>query len=333
MSAAGTFSTLVASAVIATAPSVAPSRLMLDHVDGFALASEPAVDLTFDEYAELEPESVAHLDPDSDEAAGTVAAVEVWANDSGDELLVVELVQAVDEAGATSFVDQAAAVSIAAGLGAVDPPFDGAWSYAGETDETWTETVAWNQGPYAVTLTMLAIDESDVDVIDDAAVRQVQIILDETGLEVSDDAAVADEAPPPPTDGSNADDDASSGGGIPIGKVLLWLAVVVGAIWLIVRLRRKLSGGPGHRTERDPSEPRSADEIIADARRRAGTEVGAAERSDRSQRSTDDIIAAARARARGERPESTEDIAERARREARAEVDRLDADGTLRDDY
>jgi hypothetical protein len=302
MSAAGIIRTVVVSATIVSLP--APSELMLDRIDGFTLTSEPATDLTYEEYAQLEPDSVGHIEPGSDAANGMSAAVEVWSNATDDQRIDVELVRALDEAGATSFVDQAAALSIAIGLAAVDPPFDGAWSYAGPADEAWTEMVAWSQGPYAVTLTLLAAAETDGEVMREASVRQVQLILDATGIEVDDAAAVADEAPPPPTESPSDDTDESAGSGISIGKVLLWLVIIGGGIVLLVKFGRKRPGGDSG----SPADARSADDVITDARRTASEQAPAP-------------------------TGSTDEIVERAHREARADVERIDDGWKMPDDY
>ena len=192
----------LAVAGIAAAGSLAgPSELVLDRIPGFELTSGPATDLTYEEYAALEPDSVAHLDPESELATGLIATLEVWTNTANDHIIVVELVRAIDEQGATTFVDQAAANAIAIGLGATDPPFGGAWSYSGGLD-SWTNVVSWNQGVYAVTMTQRSPVETDREALDTAALRQVELILAATGAEVSEAAAVDGNAPPPPTDSS-----------------------------------------------------------------------------------------------------------------------------------
>ena len=230
---------VVAGAVTTSAPAN-PSELVIDDIPGFELTSGPVSDLTYEEYAQLEPDSVAHLDPESDEAVGMLAAIEVWTGRSPDDVIVVELIRAIDDKAATTFVDQAAANSIALGLAATDPPFGGAWSYSGAVDDGWTNLVAWNQGPYAVMLTQLTPVEADRATIDPAAVRQVEIILDETGAEVSEDAAVADDAPTPPTD-APAPDEADSGS-FPVGTVVLLVAVVAVAAGVLLQQRRNSPG-------------------------------------------------------------------------------------------
>lgn len=245
---------------------------MLDRVPGFTLTSEPAVDLLFDEYVAIEPDSVAHLDPASDAAQAFVGAIEVFTDTTADEVVVVEVARSLDGKAAESMVDQASATAIAKGLASTDPPFGGAWSYSGGIDDTWTNTVAWSQGPYSVVLTHLSITETARDTIDAAALRQAEIILDATGVGVSEEGAVADDAPVPPTeppvdDASDGEGD-DTGEGIPIGGLLVWAVVIAGAIWLAVRLRRGLGAG-----RRKPESSGSVDEIIERARREARDEV------------------------------------------------------------
>lgn len=242
MSAGGVLWFLAASGMAAAGSLVPPSELVIDRIPGFELTSGPAADLTYEEYAALEPGSVGHLDPESEQATGLIATLEVWTDPAADEIIVVELVRAIDEQGATTFVDQAAANAIAIGLGATDPPFGGAWSYSGGVEDSWTNVVSWNQGVYAVTMTQLALVETDRDTIDSAAFRQVELILAATGAEVSEAAAIDDDAPPPPTDAPETtlalgtdDEDA---GGFPIaGAAVAGLALLAGLL-LLARRRR-----------------------------------------------------------------------------------------------
>lgn len=227
----------------AGAPLAPPSELVLDSVAGFELVGAAATDLDFATYAEREPNSVDHLAPESDEAIGMLAAIEVWTDAVAETSIVIELVRAIDEASATTFVDQAAANSIAVGLAATDPPFGGAWSYSGGLDDSWTNVVSWNQGPYAVTLTQLALVETDRDAIDAAAVRQAEIILEATGAEVSEDAAVAD-APPPPTEATTPAEAPVVGAGedtdgFPVGIVIAVLLAVLVAAGIVIAGRRR----------------------------------------------------------------------------------------------
>jgi hypothetical protein len=286
---------VLAVASVATTLAMPSELLPPEPSDGWELISrDPAddpTDLTFDEYAEIEPDSVAHIDPESDEAAGFTATVEVWSR--GDEFLVTEIVRTPDNDAANSFVDQAAANSIESGLAAADPPFAGAWSYSGPDEDSWTRVVSWAQGPYGVTLTHLSATESDSATIAGLTSQQITRIADITGFTPGDEPAPGG----PSTAGPTSSDDGA--GGIPIGKVVLWLAAIIGAIWVAVKLKRMLS----ETTAPQQPEPKSADDIIAEARR---------SRVPPADRPTGD----------------PDDIVERARREAQAEVDELDSDRT-----
>lgn len=238
MSASGVLWTIAVAALSTSVTTVPPSELTLDDIPGYERTSLPGVDLTYDEYAAAEPDSVGHLDPESDAAAGLRAAREVWSDATTS--LTIELVLAVDETSATSFVDQTAAQSIAIGLAATDPPFGGAWSYSGGLDTTWTNVVSWNQGPYAVTMTQTANRETERTDIDAAAVRQAEIILEATGATVSEDGAVADDAPPPPTDGTEPTvPPAAADDGGPAALVVAALVAAVAAAVALVLLRRR----------------------------------------------------------------------------------------------
>ncbi|MFP5488335.1 MAG: hypothetical protein ACLGHQ_08530 [Acidimicrobiia bacterium] len=235
-----TFGSIAVVGIAVTGSIASPSELVLDELPGFERSGAPATDLGFAEFAAVEPDSVIHLAPDSEQAAGLVAAVEAWDDVTAGSRLVIELVLAIDEKSATTFVDQAAANAIALGLAATDPPFVGAWSYSGGLDD-WTNMVSWNQGPYAVTLTQSSVGELDRSAIDDAALRQAELIFETTGLEVSDDAAVDEEAPSPPTDVPPTTDapPAADGDGNDAAYVVGAIAVVAALAAGLVLLRRR----------------------------------------------------------------------------------------------
>lgn len=286
--AATTIARVFVAALVAVAP---PSDLLpLTPADGWELTSrEPGsapADLSFAEYAELEPGSVAHLDPESDDVDGIVATVDVWSR-ADEEFLVTEIVRSPDEHLATSFVDQAAARAIASGLAAADPPFAGAWAYSGAVDGSWTRVVSWSQGSYAITLTHLTLDESDPAVIGALASTQAARVADVTGDPAGDAPLPEDPSPTP------------SGGGIPIGTVLIWVAGLAVAAWVVVRIVRYLG-----RSRRSSREPRDVDDIIAEARRArrpARERDGDADSdADHDVHDLDDIIARARRDARSE---------------------------------
>jgi MYXO-CTERM domain-containing protein len=246
MSASGVLWSLAVSGLAAVGAWAPPSELVLDTVPGFELTSGDATDLGYADYLELEPDSLAHLDPESEEAVGMLGAIEVWTDAAAQEQIVIEVVRAVDEPSAKSFVDQAAANAIAVGLGATDPPFAGAWSYSGGTDE-WTNKVSWSQGPYAITLTHVSPGETDRTRLDAAALQQAEAILDATGAEVSEDAAVDDDAPPAPTEAPeptplspSVDED----GGVPTAVVVAIVLAGAAVLLLLVLWRRRRDRTP-----------------------------------------------------------------------------------------
>lgn len=233
----------VVGAAVATSLA-APSDVIIDDLPGFELTSGPAVDLEYDGYFALQPESIAHLDPASEQAAGMVGAIETWSDRDSNVIIVVEVVRAIDDASATTFVDQAAGNAIAIGLAAADPPFSGAWSYSGGFEDTWEHVVSWNQGPFAVVMTQLSLDEVDRDPLDAAAFRQVELILAATGFVVSEEAAVVADAPAPPTEPTEpppvttpeVDDERGP------ATVAFGVAGIVALVAMLVVLRRARAG-------------------------------------------------------------------------------------------
>src|SRR5690606_12922045 len=121
MSVVDALRSLVVAGIATTGVLAPPSELVLDRIPGFERTSDRATDLDFAAFAVLEPDSVAHIEPDSEGADALLAAIEVWTDIDTDATIVVELVRAFDEQAATTFVDQAAANSIAVGLAATDP--------------------------------------------------------------------------------------------------------------------------------------------------------------------------------------------------------------------
>lgn len=238
MSLVGTLHVLVVAGIAAGGPLIPPSELVLDALPGYDLTSGPATDLDFAAFALIEPDSVAHIEPDSEEAAGLVAAMETWGSGVGDDTIVVEVVRAIDDESAATLVDQAAANSIAIGLAAVDPPFPGAWTYSGGLDGSWTNVIAWTQGPYAVLMRQLSSGEIDRASLDRAAARQAEIILDATGGEVSLEAAVGVDAPSsteaPPVEETEA--------GFPFGMLMVVVVAVAVPAGVMLRQRRRYPG-------------------------------------------------------------------------------------------
>jgi len=268
-------------ALAAGTVSVAPSDLLVtdDAPDGFELAVDPPTDLTFEEYASLSPDATAHVDPDGAAALSMRAAVDVWTSDS-DDILLREVTRWSDDDEARAFVEQAVVVGVQDGLDRVDPPIDGAVAFLGADEGLWTRTVAWQQGPYAMAIAHFGVFEGSDRTIDDATTALAERVSTSTGHDVGVSTEVAPDVPAA----------SESGGGIGIGTIVLWVVVVGGVTWLIMRLRRRAAGdgrgrgrSAGHGDDRDRAEP-------------SGTSDEADEPAD-----VDDIIERARARSRAER--------------------------------
>jgi hypothetical protein len=246
----------------AGASAVAPSDLLVaeDVPDGFELVVEPPSVLTFDEYAELSPEAIAHVDPAGEAAQGMRAAVDVWAS-QGDDILLREVTRWATEEDAGGFVEQAIVVGVQNGLDRNDPPFDGAVAFLGA-----------DEGRFAMSVAHFAVFEGSDAVIDEAVTALAERVRSQTGQDVA----------PAPDDGESATagDDGSSGG-IGIGTVVLWIAVIGGVTWLIMRLRRR-ADGDGRRPDRQGRNNRPG-------------------RDDPGDTDVDDVIERARARSRAER--------------------------------
>jgi len=265
-------------ALVAGTTAVAPADLLVaeDVPAGLFQASEPPIDLTFSEYGPLSPDATAHVDPDSSGALSMRAAVDVWTSDD-DDVLLREVTLWADDADARAFVEQAVVVGVQDDLDRAEPPFNGAIAYIGADEGLWTRTVAWQQGPYAMTVAHFGVFEGSDRIIDEAATALAQRVADETGHEV----AIVE------TDTPDATSESESGGGIGIGTVLLWILVVAGVTWLIMRLRRRAAGNergrgrPGDRGDQtrpdavdrdDTDEPADVDDIIERARARGRAE-------------------------------------------------------------
>ncbi len=254
---------------------VAPSDLLIaeDVPDGFELAVEAPTDLTFEDYAPLSPDATAHVDPAGSAATSMRAAVDVWTS-ADDDILLREVTRWGSDDEAQAFVEQAVVVGVEDGLDRIDPPFDGGVAFLGADEGLWTRTVAWSQGPYATTVAHFGVFEGSSRIIDESATDLADRIVDDTGHQV----ALSEEVETTP--------DTSSGGGIGIGTVVLWIVVIGGVTWLIMRLRRRAASnadrprGSGGRSDDIESGGRPLDDERADV---------------------DDIIERARARGRAER--------------------------------
>ncbi len=271
---------IVLAALSAGTNPIPPSALLVDDdvPDGFELAVEPPTDLTFDEYAPLSPDATAYLDPGSSAARSMRAAVDVWTS-ADDDILLREVTRWNSDAEARAFVEQAVVVGTEDGLDQVSPPFDGGVAFLGADEGLWTRTVAWRQGPYAMTIAHFAISEGTGRIIDVAADGLADRATETTGLPV---------APSIPEGSTVETSETSSDGGIGVGTVLLWIVVIGGVMWLIARLRSRAAASPHqgrdrsgekHREPADDrnDEPADVDDIIerARARSRAGREIDA----------------------------------------------------------
>lgn len=272
---------LLALVVVAATTAVAsPADLLTDDVPGaFELADGAAADLTFDEYAPLSPDATAHVAAGSAEAASMRAAVDVWTA-GDDDILLREVTRWSDAEAAREFVEQAVLVGTQAGLSPTDAPFEGGVAYVGDDAGLRSRTLAWRQGPYAMTVSQFAANASTDEVVGAAAAALAAAVEAATGHEIEAAGAATTTGG---SSGSTAP--ASSGGGIPITTVLLWLAIIGGAIWLFVKLRRRASSGKGR----------------ADGASRPSTNPPDSDEADESDDTDlDDIIERARARGRAE---------------------------------
>jgi hypothetical protein len=250
---------------------IAPSDLLTADVPaGFEPAAEPPVDLTFEEYAPLSPEAIAHVDPDSTAALAMRAAVDVWTS-GDDDILLREVTRWADEDDARAFVEQAVVMGIRDGLTATDAPFEGGIAFSGVEEGLWTRTLAWRQGPYGVTVSHFTIGDDSDAVITQAARALADRITAGTDHRIAADGASA-ETPAP----------GSSGDGVPIATVLFWLVLAGGVIWLVVTIRRRRAEPRTAPTSRDRTD-------------------GAGGTTRAEARDLDDIIERARARGRAER--------------------------------
>lgn len=286
-------SLLFALVIAATSATTPASILTSSDPTGFDEAAEPATDLSFDEYADLAPDSTAHVDPDSSIASQMTAAVDVW--DGGNEdFLLREVTLWADDGDAAAFVTQVTTAAAEQGLVAEDAPFDEAASFVGEDENLWSRTVVWQQGAYGVMISHFSVGFVPNEEINAAAKSLA--------------AAVSAAAP---VDGVSTNDDAASatgstGGGIPIVTVLFWMAIIGGAIWLFVTFRKRRAaaadGGPGRERDRSDRSGRPGRSGRHDRSARPGgtSRHGSSDDADEP-RDLDDIIERARARGRAER--------------------------------
>lgn len=280
--------TLAASAAVAT-----PAELLTDthFPDGYELVSDAPVDATFAEYAEIAADAVAHVAAGSEPTDESFAAFDSGSDGDG-SFLIRELTIWPDADAAAAYATQAAVRATNLGLEPTDAPFASSSAFSGFTEDGWARMVTWSVGRYGATISQLTPDETSADVIGDAANR--------LALQLAAASAVGPDAPDATTGASPGASPDSAGGGISIGTILVVLVVAGVAIWLFVKVRRKMKGIATARRR-----SRSADEIIEEARAKTRAERPSAPPAepdvDRPQdRSMDDVIAEARRRARDE---------------------------------
>ncbi|MDW3215914.1 MAG: hypothetical protein R8G01_18090 [Ilumatobacteraceae bacterium] len=260
-------------AALATATgTTSPAELLGTEVPaGFDLADGAAADLTFEEYAPLAPQATAHVDGASAEARAMRAAVDVWTSGEDDILLREITLWTTDEA-ARAFVEQSVVVGTENELDEAEAPFDGGVAFFGADEGLWTRTLTWRQGPYGITISHFAIDEGSDATIDEAAEALAANIESATDHGIASSGVL-----PETTDPSTS---TASGGGIPIGTVFIWLVIIVGGIWLIVKVKKMIATrngnakptGPAGGSAVDPEDPDDVDDLIERARARSRAE-------------------------------------------------------------
>ncbi len=260
-------------AALATATGVtSPAALLTPEApEGFELADGAAADLTFEEYTPLSPEATAHIEATSAEALAMRAAVDLWTAGE-DDILLREITLWTTDEDARAFVEQAVVVGSDHALGEVDSPFEGGVAFSGAEDGVWTRTLTWRQGPYAMTISHFAIEEGDGGTIGDAAETLAEHIETETGHAITAAGAAV-------TTTTVAATSTSTGGGIPIGTVFLWLVIIVGGIWLIVKIKKLIAARNGNAGPKGPNgatgddgDGDDVDELIERARARSRAE-------------------------------------------------------------
>ena len=276
--------TLVAGILVgaATLPGAAELLSSSATPDGYELTSDPDVELDFTTFAEQSPYSVGHIDADSADAAATTASQDVWVFGESDVLLREVVIWPSDDL-ASGFVGEVSDFAADVGLEATRAPFNGASAFTGADPETgvWVRMVVWSDGRVGATVNHFAEGDDDPGSGDvDATSNSLAAQLASANAATSPNDPLADGG----SSGSGGSGTStSSGGGIPIVTVLFWLAIIGGAIWLFLKLRRKVQAAKGAGGEPEGSEAaaddedRDVDDIIerARARGRAQQEVDA----------------------------------------------------------
>lgn len=265
--------------------------------EGYELVAND-VELTYDEIVESSPYSVTRVPAGSEAAEAVRAGQDVWSSDD-DARMLREVVVWPDEASAERYLDDVVAHAGTDDLTEVESPFDGARAFAARdhADGVSVRMVVWRHGLIGAAISHFHPGpDPGADTIRAAAAAFADGITATSGFTITvtppdEEPVVVPDSTAPETDETAADD-----GGIPIWRLLLWLVIIVVAIWLIVKIRRRISDASAER-ELEERRSRTADEIIDEARRRPrddATSTGDPERS------TDDVVAEARRRARRE---------------------------------
>lgn len=221
--------------------------------DGFEFASEPPVELTFEEYAQLAHDSVEHVDTESTSARDMTAAVDVWTA-GADDILLREVTRWGDESAAAAFVEQAAVLAIEQDFDDVDPPVAGGVAFATSSAGLWSRTATWQQGRFAVTVEHFSLAENDGRVVRETAVAIRDEIATATGrqpVESADDVIVT------------ADEGESS-----VAMVVLGVAAIALSVFLILRFMRRLRRRPATPADDDEFDVDDLDDVIERTRAR-----------------------------------------------------------------
>ena len=259
-------SVAVGTVAVAIAEAPAPAELLesAPPPSGFELATDELRSQGFDEFSRSSPYSVGHVQIGSNEADGMLAGQDVWGF-GADENLLREVVRWSSADVAELYQQEVAVYASGDALAEIEPPFEGAQAFSGSDPVAgaWVRIVVWTDGPYGAAVSHFASGgDPGGAVVDEAAEALAAELAAASEAIDSRDAGDPDDAA---TEGS-------SGGGIPITTVLLFLVVVGGAIWLFLRVRKRMAAARSSAAD-DTSVPSRTDDIVDEARRKARQEV------------------------------------------------------------
>ena len=275
-----------------------------DAPEGFEFTEEIA-EIGYDELAVTSPYSVGHVAVGSAAASELRAGQDIW-QAGEDATLLREVVVWPDEELAEGYVDEVVRYAGEEELTEVEPPFDGARAFAGRDDvnNVSVRMVVWRHGMIGAAVSHFHYGEDPgAETIREATTAYADGITATSGFVIT--LTPPDEEPTVVPDSTSPDTatTSSSGGGIPLTTVLLWLAIIIGGIWLFAKIRRKLAGGsPEPQGDRGPDETGAATTTDTTT----GTTTLDATGDEPEDRSTDDIVAEARRRARREVDEASD---------------------------